>query len=179
MIGGLLFLPMLPMLLAIGFGAWSAQWKLVTQALITFTASILILVGGGMIVAALADPPLRYSEFSSVPVSLLISSVVGVAAGFSTIDDAGRRELIGLAAAAQIGVIPVWIAVYIIFELDTGLDARMLETRFLSLILNVLGIVVASLAVFVLTRVANKYVSNVRKRKAQFNPKTTRYPAGR
>jgi len=178
-IGGLLFLPLLPILLAIGFGAWSSQWKLVVQGLATFAVSILVLVGGGMVVAAITSPPLRYSEFSSIPTSLLISSIVGIAAGFSSIDDAGRRELIGLAAAAQIGVIPVWVAVYIIFGLTTDVDEQILETRILSFVLNVLGIVVTSLGVFVITRVVNNDLSRVRKRKTSFSPKVTQYPTER
>jgi hypothetical protein len=147
--------------------------------LATFAVSILVLVGGGMVVAAITSPPLLYNEFSSIPTSLLISSIVGIAAGCSSTDDAGRRELIGLAAAAQIGVIPVWVAVYIIFGLNTGVDEQILETRILSFVLNVLGIVVTSLGVFVITRVVNNDLSRVRKRKTSFSPKVTQYPTER
>ena len=85
----------------------------------------------------------------------------------------------GLAAAAQIGVIPVWVAVYIIFGLNTGVDEQILETRILSFVLNVLGIVVTSLGVFVITRVVNNDLSRVRKRKTSFSPKVTQYPTER
>jgi hypothetical protein len=71
------------------------------------------------------------------------------------------------------------VAVYIIFGLTTDVDEQILETRILSFVLNVLGIVVTSLGVFVITRVVNNDLSRVRKRKTSFSPKVTQYPTER
>lgn len=106
-IAGLLFLPLLPVLLSISFGIWTRQWKLVGKAVPVFLATVALLFLGGALVAFLSSPPLRYSEFNSLAVGFLISLGVGVGAGFATTDDVGRRELLGLAATAQIVLIPV------------------------------------------------------------------------
>lgn len=108
MIAGLLFLPLLPLLKSIGFGVWTRQWGLAGLGLMAFAISTALLVLAGVIVASMSNPPLRFDEFSSPGVGFLISLVVGIAAGLAIIDDAGKRELIGLAASAQIALVPVW-----------------------------------------------------------------------
>src|SRR5262252_8430170 len=52
--------------------------------------------------------PLQFDGFKSPVLSLMMSLVIGAAAGLSTADDAGRRYLIGVAAAAQSGIFAVW-----------------------------------------------------------------------
>jgi len=63
-IAGLLFLPLLPILLSISFGAWTRQWKLVRQAALAFLVTIVLLFIGGALVASVSSPPLRYNEFN-------------------------------------------------------------------------------------------------------------------
>ncbi|HYG81120.1 MAG TPA: hypothetical protein VD861_12065, partial [Pyrinomonadaceae bacterium] len=46
MIAGLLLLPLLPLLLAMGFGLWTRQWRLALQGLFAFVVATLLLVGG-------------------------------------------------------------------------------------------------------------------------------------
>ena len=47
-IAGLLFLQLLPLLLAVGFGSWTQNWKLVGQSILAFvTAIILLILGSG------------------------------------------------------------------------------------------------------------------------------------
>jgi hypothetical protein len=161
MIAGLLFLPLLPLLQAIGFGAWTRQWKLSLQGLLAFLLAMILLVLGGVVVASLSDPPLRFDEFSSLGVGFLISLVVGIAAGLAIIDDAGKREMIGLAATAQIAIVPVWFGICLVFGFPATTSESQISSRALSLLVNVVTLIVASLAVHVLSGAASKSLSRV------------------
>jgi len=110
----------------------------------------------------MTEPPLRYNEFHSILVSLFISAIVGVAAGLASIDDAGRRELIGLAAAAQIGIIPVWVGVCFVFPIPATLGSDAVTNRLASLGLNIAAIILASLVVLVLSKVADRNLSRLK-----------------
>jgi hypothetical protein len=110
-IAGLLFIPLLPLILSIGFGLCTKQWRLAAQGAFSLTIALLLLILAGVSVALLTNSPVRYSEFHSLGTGLLISCAVGVAAGLATVDDVGRREMIGLAATAQIAIIPAWLGV--------------------------------------------------------------------
>ena len=162
-IAGLLFLPLLPILLAVGFGAWNGKWKLAAQAGLAFLTATLILILGGVVTALLSNPPLRFDEFNSLPISFLISLAVGVAAGLASIDDTGRRELIGLAAAAQIAIIPVWFGICLIFGFPKTIGESEITTRLITYFVNFLTIIIASLAVFVLTGVANRQLEHIKR----------------
>src|SRR5215204_4925869 len=109
MISGLLFLPLLPLMLSIGFGLWTKQWRLAIQGVISLAVALLILTAAGLTVGTLTDPPVRYAEFNSLLSGLLVSTAVGVAGGLATADDVGRREMIGLAATAQVAIVPTWL----------------------------------------------------------------------
>lgn len=51
MIAGLLFIPLLPLLLSIGFGLWTRQWRLAAQGLFSLAIAIALLVTAGVFVA--------------------------------------------------------------------------------------------------------------------------------
>lgn len=161
MIAGLLFLPLLPLLQAVGFGAWTRQWKLSLQGALAFATAIVLLVLTGVLVASLSSPPLRYSEFSSVGVSFMISLAVGVAAGLAIIDDAGKREMIGLAASAQIAIVPVWFGICAIFGFPETTGQSEIRDRALSFFLNILTLIVASLTVHVFSGTANGALKHI------------------
>jgi len=161
-IAGLLFLPLLPTLLAIGFGAWTRQWKLVGQGALAFLTATVLLILGGVLVAALSEPPLKYNEFNSLTVSFLISIAVGIAAGLASIDDVGRRELIGLAATAQIAIIPVWFGICFVFGFPVTTGENDITNRAVALLLNTLTIIVASLATYILFGAASRPLAKVR-----------------
>ncbi len=97
MIAGLLFIPLLPLMLSIGFGLWTRQWRLVLQGTISLVAALLLLIAAGAVVGLMTSPPVRYAEFNSGMTGLLVSCAVGIAAGLATADDVGRREMISLA----------------------------------------------------------------------------------
>jgi hypothetical protein len=151
-IAGLLFLPLLPLLLAMGFGLWTRQWRLAGQGLLAFIVANLLLVGGGALVAALTDPPMKFNDHNTLLVGFLISLAVGIAAGLATADDVGRREMIGLAATAQVAILPVWFGVSFVFGFPT-LDSTTPGQRALSLLMNVATIVVAAFATYALLRI--------------------------
>lgn len=148
-IAGLLFIPLLPLMLSVGFGLRTKQWRLAVQGIFSLMAALGLLTLGGLIVALLTNPPVRYAEFNSLGTSLLISCAVGIAAGLATVDDAGRREMIGLAATAQIAIIPAWIGLCLILGFpDT--EAAPAKHRLIALLLNVVVIVVASFITYTL-----------------------------
>lgn len=151
-IAGLLFLPLLPVLLSISFGIWTRQWKLVGKAIPVFLATIALLFLGGALVASVSSPPLRYSEFNSLLVGFLISLGVGVGAGFATTDDVGRRELLGLAATAQIVLIPVWFGISLVFGFSMTQNGSQIAERALAFVINASTIIVAALVTYALLR---------------------------
>jgi len=147
MIAGLLFIPLLPLIQSVGFGLWTRQWRLVGQGLSSLTIALLLLLAGGMAVGIFTNPPVQYSDFNTLPVGLLVSLAVGVAAGLATADDVGRRELIGLAATAQVAIVPAWFGLCIVLGFPAVNDTaphRLIQ----ELVLNIIAIVIAAFATY-------------------------------
>lgn len=147
-IAGLLFIPLLPLLLSIGFGFCSKQWRLALQGFAALTIALVLMISAGVAVGLFTNPPMRYSEFSSLLTGLLISGAVGVAAGLATIDDVGRREMIGLAATAQIAIIPAWFGSCLVLGFPSTETAPW--KRLLALLINVIAIVISSMLTYAL-----------------------------
>lgn len=164
-IAALLFLPLLPLLLGAGFGSWTRQPKLVAQAVLAFLTATVLLVAGGAAVAAFSSPPVKYDEFNSLGVTFLISAAVGVAAGLANIDDVGNRAMIGLAATAQIAIVPVWFGVCLVLGFPTTTSESEITNRALSFLITIVTIIAASLAVYVLSGAASRSVRKVRAEK--------------
>jgi hypothetical protein len=151
MIAGLLFIPLLPLMLGIGFSIWTRQWRLLLQASIALLVAVILLAAAGVAVALLSSPPLRFTESNSLLTGFVISLAVGVAAGLATSDDVGRREMIGLAATAQVAIVPVWFGITAVFGIPAA-DPTPPRQRALGWLLNVMGIIVASLATYAVLR---------------------------
>ena len=149
MISGILFLPTLPVVMAMGLGVWSRDPRLSVKAAVTFAASLTILYVTGVAVGSFCSPPIKYDEFNSVWVSIAISAGVGIAAALAESDDAGRRELIGLAATSQIAVIPVWLGLASVLGRPSALPDNIIERLIFTLVLNVGIILCTSLAVYI------------------------------
>src|SRR4029079_17886496 len=113
--------------------------------------AIVLKAAGGATVAILSHPPVRYVEANSLVTGLLISLVVGVAAGLATSDDVGRREMIGLAATAQVAIVPTWFGLAAVLGLPAN-DSVSAKQRAMSLVINVAGIVVASFVTYAALR---------------------------
>lgn len=152
MIAGLLFIPLLPLMLSVGFGFWTRQWRLAAQGLFSLVVALCLLVIGGLIVALLTNPPVQYSDFNSLSTGVLISFAVGIAAGLASADDVGRREMIGLAATAQIAIIPAWLGLCLVLGFP-ALDGTTPLRRVLALLLNIIAIVIAALCTYAAIRV--------------------------
>jgi len=147
MIAGLLFIPLLPLMLSVGFGLWTRQWRLAVQGLFSLVVAIFLLIAGGLIVGLVTNPPVQYSDSNSLLTGFLISFAVGVAAGLATADDVGRREMIGLAATAQIAIIPAWFGLCSVLGFPAA-AATPPSRRILGLLLNVVAIVIAAMVTY-------------------------------
>lgn len=159
MIAGLLFLPLLPLLLAVSFGSWTRQWRLVGQGALAFIVATALIVLGGAIVALMTDPPLKYREFSSMLTALLISTAVGVAAALATADDVGRREMIGLAATAQVALIPAYVGISLVFGFPQGESASPSQ-RMLTFLVIIAIIIISSLVTYAILGMRGKPLEN-------------------
>ena len=149
MIAGLLFLQALPQLLAIAFGLKAREPRLAGQGALALAVGIGLAVLGGAIVGLLVGPPLRFTSFGTTLSSALIALVVGAAAGLALPDDAGRRELIGLATASQVALPSVWLGISLAFGGPASPDASV-AGRALSLLLSLAVIVAAALVAYTL-----------------------------
>jgi len=149
-IAGLLFLPILPTLMGISLSVLTGNLKLAGQGFLAFLATMVILFLSGVAVASFNSPPLKYDEFNPLYVGALISLAVGIAGALANTDDVGRRELIGLAATAQIAIVPVWFGIKTIFGFSADEGQSKLLERAASLSLSVTIIIVAALITYFL-----------------------------
>lgn len=145
MIGGLLFMPLLPMTMAMALGSWTSYWRLARQGLQALLVSAVVLVIAGATVALLHGGPLQFQKFSPIHIGVLLSLVVAVASTLGSADDVGRRELIGLAAASQVGILPTWLGIALVLG---GQELAKAPERLLSLGLNVVTLVLVSAIVY-------------------------------
>jgi hypothetical protein len=109
-----LFLPFLSQVLSISFGIWAGDWALAKVGFSALCVSTAVSIAAGALVAALHPANLAFSDFKRPLVSFALSSVIGIAAGLASADDAGRRYLIGVAAAVQYAVFPVWFGISLV-----------------------------------------------------------------
>jgi hypothetical protein len=143
MIGGLLFLPFTPLVLACGFGALTGQWQLVGHAVIAVVAAIVLIFAGGICVASWANGPIEFDQFPPMIAGLAFSFAIGIASSLATADDVGRRELIGLAAASQLALIPAWFGLSVVYGFD-GTEGDKLK----SFGVNVAALITGAIAVY-------------------------------
>jgi hypothetical protein len=140
-----LFLPFLSQVLAISFGLWVGDRKLAKQGIVAVCVSAVICVAAGAAVALLYGGPLVFSDFKRPLVSFGISCLIGVAAGLASADDAGRRYLIGVAAAVQYSVFPVWFGICLVRGFP---DASVTGERIGTFAVNVATIAAMAAAVY-------------------------------
>jgi hypothetical protein len=106
-----LFLPFLSELRGIAYGLLRGDRSLALHATKALTCTVVTLLVIGAAAGRLDQSAVMYAGFRSLGLSVLISFVIGAAAGLASADDAGRRYLIGVAAAAQLGVFPVYFGI--------------------------------------------------------------------
>jgi hypothetical protein len=140
-----LFLPFLAEVLAVSFGLWTRDRRLIVRGLGALAVSTILAFCGGMVVAIFTDGPIRFQGFKSPLASFALSAVIGIAAGLSNADDTGRRYLIGVAAAVQLAIFPAWLGVAVV----VGLPARViLDQRLLSFAVNFVTICGTAVAAY-------------------------------
>lgn len=145
----LLFTPFLTQDLAIGFGALMGDWRLARQGAIVLGISTLIAMLAGVVAAAVMGGPIVYDEYGTLQSNFIISLMVGVVAGLDTADEAGRREFIAVAGAAQFASFPVWFGLCLILGFP---DRATTVWRLATFLVNIITILAASLAVYAALR---------------------------
>ncbi len=109
-----------------------------------------------MAIAAVSDPPIKYDEFNTPLVAFLISLAVGIAAGLADSDDVGARQMIGLAATAQLAIIPVWFGICFVLGFPSTVSQNEILPRAAVFFMNAVTVVAASLAVYILLGTASR-----------------------
>jgi hypothetical protein len=128
-----LFLPFLAQVLAVSFGVWNRDGQMIRQGLRALTWSTILALVAGIVTASIEGGPIRFEGFRNPLSSLILSAVIGVTAGLSNGDDAGRRYLIGVAAAVQFAIFPVWLGAALVLGLP---PASIVGLRLLSFLIN-------------------------------------------
>jgi len=140
-----LFLPFLAEVLAISFGLWSRDPRLLVRGLRAVAASTVLAFAGGVIVAVFTGGPIRFQGFRGPLASFALSAVIGVTAGLSNADDTGRRYLIGVAAAVQLAIFPTWLGAVTVAGLP---PQAVIENRLLSFVINLVTISATALLAY-------------------------------
>ncbi len=128
-----LFLPFLAEVLALSFGIWNRDRRLILRGAAALLTSTALAFLGGLIVASFAGGPIRFMGFKSPLPSFAISALIGITAGLSVADDTGRRYLIGVAAAVQLAIFPAWLGAAAVLGLP---EPAVLHERLLSFMIN-------------------------------------------
>jgi hypothetical protein len=142
----LLFAPFLNHVLAMAFGGWAGDWRLVRQGAVVLGLTTLIAIAAGAVTAAVMGGPIVYDNFGTLYSNFAISFLVAIIAGLDTADEAGRREFVAVAGAAQFTGFPVWLGMALVLGFP---DQQTTFYRLITPIVNILTILVVSLAVYV------------------------------
>ncbi|MBV8842834.1 MAG: hypothetical protein JO307_08485 [Bryobacterales bacterium] len=169
-----LFLPFLSQALAIGFGCWARDRALALQGGKALLLSTIVSIAGGALVAALYRGPFLYDHFEGPLAAFAISSIIGVAAGLSTADDAGRRYMIGVAAAVQYAEIPIWLGTRIVLGIPGG---SLLIQRLGTFAINVVTMIVVAAIVYALAGMRRGEVKRLETAAMRSNTNATAAPS--
>jgi hypothetical protein len=151
-----LFLPFLSQVLAVSFGIWAGDRSLAWQGCKALLLSTAASVFAGAVVTLVEGGPMLFAHFNSPLPSFAISAVIGAAAGPISADDAGRRYLIGVAAAVQYGIFPVWFGSCLARGFPpVGITAERIGT----FTINVVTIAVAALIAYIFLGIKRKDVA--------------------
>ena len=128
---------------ALACGAGTA--RLLLKGVRAVAVSTVLAVAAGAVVALIEGGTIAFAGFKSPLSSFAISAVIGVTAGLSTADDTGRRYLIGVAAAVQLAIFPVWLGAALVLGLP---DHAILYPRLLSFGINLVTIAAAGVGAY-------------------------------
>jgi len=155
MIAGLLFLPYHHQMLSIGFGLRTRDWALFRQGVLNVMLTSFLVVLAGFAAAVFMEPPIQFNGFGNLTTSFLFALLIGIAASLSSADDAGRRELVGLAAAGQLSLIPAWIGISLVFGFT---DMAIVLERLGSFLVSIVTLVLSASATYALLRFRSREV---------------------
>lgn len=139
-----LFLPFLAEVLAFSFGLWSRDRRLIFRGMRAVMVSAVLAFAAGAVVAAIQGGPIHFTGFKGPLASFAVSAVIGITAGLSNADDTGRRYLIGVAAAVQLAIFPVWLGA----ATALGSADGVVWTRLESFLINLVTISLAAVAAY-------------------------------
>lgn len=154
-----LFLPFLSQVLALSFGLWVRDRGLAKQGLLALCVSSALSIAAGVLLALWHSGPLLFDDFKTPLVSLGISSIIGITAGLASADDTGRRYLIGVAAAVQYSIFPVWVGVSLVRGFP---DAPVITERISAFAINLVTIAGMALVVYAWTGMRSEAVQRFR-----------------
>jgi hypothetical protein len=140
-----LFLPFLSEVLAVSLGLWSRDCRLILHGLGAVAVSTTLAFAAGVLVAMVQGGPINFTTFRSPLASFAISAVIGITAGLANADDTGRRYLIGVAAAVQLAIFPVWLGAATVVGLP---PEKILWARVGSFLINLGTICLAAAAAY-------------------------------
>jgi hypothetical protein len=152
-----LFTPFLAQDLAIGFGAWMRDWRLARRGAMVMGLSTVIAIAAGAIAATVMGGPIQFDQFGTIQSNFIISALVGAVAGLDTADKAGRREFVAVAGAAQFASFPVWFGISLVVGFP---DSSTTMWRIATFFVNIVTILVVSLAVYIALRYRVEAVQN-------------------
>ena len=107
--------------------------------------STVLAVAAGAVVALIEGGTIAFAGFKNPLSSFAISAVIGITAGLSTADDTGRRYVIGVAAAVQLAIFPVWLGAALVLGRP---DHAILCSRLLSFGINLVSIAAAGVGAY-------------------------------
>jgi hypothetical protein len=142
----LLFAPFLNHVLAMAFGGWSGDWRLFRQGAVVLGLTTLIAIAAGAVTAAVMGGPIAYDDFGTLYSNFAISFLVAVIAGLDTADEAGRREFVAVAGAAQFTGFPVWLGMSLVLGFP---DQQTTFYRLITPLVNTITILIVSLIVYI------------------------------
>jgi hypothetical protein len=156
MIAGLMFLPMLPAALAVSLSLESRDLPLLMHGIKALLCMLGLMMLAGFLVGTALPQDVRFDEFCTPLTSLCLALGIGAAGALATGDDVGRRELIGLATASQLGLFPVWLGATR-FHASTAL----MLARLMGFCLSLTGLVVAASLTYVSLRLCSRSTSGL------------------
>lgn len=140
-----LITPFLSQVLAMGFGGWAGDWALARQGAKLLALSTVIAITTGALAAAVMGGPIQYDEYGTLISNFAISLLVGVLAGLDTVDEAGRREFVAVAGAAQFANFPVWFGISLVLGFP---DRATTLWRIATFFVNIMTMLIVSLVVY-------------------------------
>lgn len=148
LIAGLLFLPYHHHMLGVALGSCLKEWRFMRQGALALLTSTFLIFLAGACVALFTEPPVQYEIKGSALSGALLAGVIGFAAALGSIDDAGRRELIGLAATAHISIYPAWFGLQLVFGIT---DAHKATEYLFMFLINVAALIFAAILTYAVT----------------------------